>query len=268
MKKKALIPVLLFVPLLFMGNSPYPYYNEENYPIENIEISNIQYGEESQRGYFPFAIDVENKGDMYLSLNSLYFNFKSAYGDFYLNTPNYGDLVPPHQKMTVYGVSDNNTYQVEDLIINSGRNAYGYRVEGEAATYKKAALEYIGVDYVDDYNRNCYTYKVDVDGLSIDSDVYCSMLINYTSNDHQYAMYWSGASENNNFYISSYEEATSENISINNIYVLKGMNRRHSDWESIWLTIMVSVFIALGLGFLASLIVVPLVLFNKKPWRK
>lgn len=265
MKKKALIPVLLFTPLLFMANSPYPYYNDEPYDIENFEFSNLVYDNPNDYSQYPFSIDVENKGDLYLSLNSVYFSTSNYNSNFYIETPNSGCLVPPKTKMTLRGFADNQ-YELSDLTVNSGRNAYGYRVEVEPSTYK--SLTYVSsTSYSVNYDLICYEYTYKTTGLYLDDEYHCSLLVDYTINGHKAAQFMYG-SATNTFTIASYEEASEENITIDNIYVLKGLQRRHGDWESIWIVVMIGLAVILGLGFIASCVVVPLVLFLKRPWVK
>lgn len=269
MKKYHLIPILTLLPVLFMANSPYPYSNGDVY--EDFKCNAVSYASEKEDGYYKTQLTIENYGSQYLSLSSI--NLFDKAGEESDEATYLGDvseniywnwLLPPNTSMDVEAMSRRNDVTLENLTVKGFAFA-----PLETPTYK--SITYSNEEKADAYysDTSFYIYTFDVNGLRFSDEWYYTLIIDYEIGGVKYAQRQEGSTLG---YIrlnspTKLEDPQNE-LTVTGMSLVRGMNKRNRYSQSLWITIWIVVAIALFLGFLASLIVVPLVLFTKKPWRK
>lgn len=269
MKKYHLIPILTLLPVLFMANSPYPYSNGDVY--EDFKCNAVSYDSEKTDGYYKTQLTVENYGDLYLSLSSI--NLYDAVADQSEESSYLGDvneniywnwLLPPSCTMDVEAMSRRNDVTLENLNLKG----FAFAPE-ETPTYK--SIIYSDEEKCDFYysDASFYVYTFDINGLSFSDEWYYTLIIDYEIGGVKYAQRQEGSTLG---YIrlnspSKVNDPQNE-ITVTKLSLVRGINKRSRMTESIWITIWVVLAITLFIGFLVSLVVVPIVLFTKKPWKK
>ena len=103
MKKKALIPLLPIIPLLFMGNSPSPYPHSEHY--EELSLISVEYEDafvdDDGNHYYYAIMQISNDGDGFAEVDEIvYHNGENSVA---VDSGDYMKLVRPHSEMTVKG---------------------------------------------------------------------------------------------------------------------------------------------------------------------
>ena len=265
MKKIKYLPLLTLVPLLFMGNSPAPYSYETSYV--DFEVTNIVYGEKTEETYYDryaMTFTVNNYGEKYLEPEFIFENTKDKedYLAFMLRNANFGLLIPPHTSMSLEGYMKK--VNEEDLFVS------GYAFDmGKETTFDKASLVSVTPYYSSDYFSydDGYTYNYNIEGVKHSDQYYYSMIVEYEYNGISCATL---AYNLNEFSFSIYgeEKLKEEDIQIKSVRLLQGRDRYASFTNGMWIVIWVVIGVVLGIGFVASAIVVPIVLTSKKPWRK
>ena len=264
MRKTLFLPLLLISPLLFMGNSPAPYYTGENYSAENFEITNLEYQErENQNVWYSFTLEIYNKGDLYLQVDSLWFDVEDGNsGDFSIDTLRFNECIPPDTKVILRGYA-NREYSIDKI---KPSDAVGFKVPKQTMSFSSAKLVN-KVDAEQTYSgQTIYEYVYEIEGATFDDAYYNSMMVDYTIDGEHHATHEYSASKR--FSFASTKDVEESDITINKIYLIQGRFKRYNQYSGIWLTIMISTGVTLFVGFLVSCIVVPLTLFSRKPWLK
>ena len=265
MKKLKYLPILSFIPLLFMANSPSPY-QQETYGYVDFEVSNIVYGEKTPETYYDrYAItfDVNNYGDKYLNLELIFDTISGENIPLYFELRNfqYDSLIPPHTSLSLEGYLKK--VSVEDIMV-TGR-AYE---QGKPSTYKSVKLTSVTPYYSDYFTYDDgFTYDFEISGVEASDQYYYSMIVEYEYNNNHYALMAKDL-ESFSINIPGDTQLTESDIKITGINLWQGRDRYTDYTNEMWLVIWIVSIIILSIGFVASLIAVPIYLFTAKPWRK
>lgn len=256
MKKIRFLPFLLLTPLFLMGNSPYPYGQSEYY--EDFTISNLVFGEYvDYYAEYKCTFDVTNTGDKYIEISSIILKTNNKYASPYIeadmDSHYYDDCIGPNQTVTLKGYAKNTQYTLEDLTAQ----AYAY------ALYKKA--EYTSVSYVSkesyQYGSNSglvYYYNYKIEGLNVDREYYYSPLVEY-SVDGVTKWKMDRGPINSDFSIKSYEEYDETKITIDNVYLVKGIERRNREIRNTWIAVWIIIIIVFSILLFISPLAIPIV---------
>lgn len=260
MKKIGFLPLLSITPLLMGLNAVPPYSYPDAY--EDFEVSNFALGAKEDERY-PFSLELENKGEGYIQLNDFTFQEKKQESNYYYYIDSCGDLViaslflAPKQKTPASGRVDFEA-SYEDLIFRSRAfKTYSFKEAGEI---KNTALTTSKFD-----TKTYYEYHYEIVNLVEDEDYYYSYLVEFVYDDITYAV----QCYSETFYISFLKEIDPDkDVTFGRVVTIQGRERRNNNLSSIWITIWIVVGILFTLGFFVSVVVVPIVLSIRKPWRK
>lgn len=243
-----------------MANSPYPYVRDE--PYEDFLITNITYGEKCEDDYELYYVDfsIENTGDQYLTIRSIYCGKEQQ--DYYLIIDTgYSELLPPHTSNTFKGRA-----QKIDPPGITYKYGTAYAVDNKLATY--SGVTYITEnDISNGHEAIGKTYEFEINGLKTENDYYYTVIVDYELNGQKHATLTNNVK---GFSIDYYGEETPshEEFKVTGMHLLQGRNRVNAYTRSMWIVIWIVMGILFFMGFIASLIVVPIILFTKKPWNK
>lgn len=278
MKKTIFLPFLLMSPLLFIANSPAPYYADFTNVVysEDYQLSNLTYGAKETMGdleLYPFTLDVQNNSDFYLSYWSLDIQVETS--DPYVNgvqafkilTPYYDEeCIKPSETMTVMGYALEQ-YPLDQLYAGRG---YGYSSSGVSAEFNGFTLEGKTIDYPGNqyYKKTC-RYDIHLGRVSYEQEdgyVYAA-IYEYSLNGHTY--YHFERNMPNYFEIYSFEDANQ--IEIKSVSVIKEPYRTYNyggDLGTILkgfgIVCLILLGVLLGIGWIVSSIIV----LVKQPWRR
>ena len=258
MKKKALIPLLPIIPLLFMGNSPSPYPHSEHY--EELSLISVEYEEgfdvDADGNHYYYAImQISNDGDGFAEVDEIvYHNGENSVA---VDSGDYMKLVRPHSEMTVKGL----VHGMDTDFTNAHLTSRAY-TQYEEVFFDSIKFDnmYSSEDYID------YTFQVE--GLDIDENYYYSLICEYTVGSETYADITFNPYDTVTVRLNEVIDA--RDIEINHIYYLRGHQRGRYGFneDSLWTLVWMLTIFLLVLGFFVSSIVVPIVIVTKKPWRK
>ena len=253
MKKINLLPLLLISPLLFMANSPAPYAFETEY--EDFEVKDLLLNIEGTNDY-SYSLSLTNLGEGYLSISRFDIDYYFDYSKECSGILSSDLFLLPHETCSLKGHIDQEVKE-DDVTFH----AYAFKtfsfVEYKSVTYKEKEVR-----YGDDITYYCYSFEID--GYPRSDDFYYTYLMEFSYGETDFAI----NAHSSYFEIAFKEEVEPSNITFKRMVAIRGREKRNNYISSIWITVWVIVGIIFFLGFLASLIVVPLVILNKKPWRK
>lgn len=217
--KLKFIPFLLAVPLLFMGNAPYPYETEKTYKDFTVEVVSYTHDTSTHE----VVLDITNTGTGFLSLG----NLTAEIGDdnYRLEKPiinnvvaeSYGFYLPPNESETV----------VYDLRGNLGINFASASFAARAfSTYESVDMTNVEIEAVNtNVEADKTTYNFKVFGLSgFEKDYNYSGMTVINVKGHKLAAYstnWdSGKTE---FTITTYDTSIIEDdFAFAELYRIKG----------------------------------------------
>lgn len=253
MKKIDLLPLLLISPLLFMANSPAPYAYETEY--EDFEVTDLVLTKEGTNDY-SYYLSLTNLGEGYLSISRFDIDYYADYSKE-INDLFSSDLyLLPHETCSLKGHIDQEVKEDDVTFYAYAFKTYSF-VEYKSATYKEKEVRYRDED-------TYYCYSFEIDGYPRSDDFYYTYLIEFSFGETDFAI----NAHSSYFEIAFKEEVEPSNITFKRMVAIQGREKRNNYIASIWITVWVIVGILFFLGFLVSLIVVPILLFSKKPWRK
>lgn len=253
MKKINLLPLLLISPLLFMANSPAPYAYEGEY--EDFEVTDLVLNKEGTNDY-SYSLSLSNLGEGYLSLNRFDLDYYVDYSKECSGILSSDLYLLPHETCSLKGHIYEEVNEDDILFHAYAFKTYSF-VEYKNITYKEKEVR-----YGDDITYYCYSFEID--GYPSSDDFYYTYLVEFSFGEIDFAI----NARSSYFEIAFKEEIDPSNITFNRMVAIQGREKRNNYITSIWITVWVIVGIIFFLGFLASLIVVPLVVLSKKPWRK
>ena len=240
-----------------MGNSPYPYGQSDYY--EDFAVCNLVFEEyDNDLGYYPCTFDVNNTGDKYIEIESISIsatNGSNHYIETNIDYYYYDDCIGPNQTLNIKGYSRSNQLDINDL----RWSAFAYEMYAKA-TY--TSISYVSKDsYTEQYGsspRTRYTYRFKLEGLCIDREYYYSPLIEYKVDGvTKWKMDRSQISDD--IAITSYEEYDETKLSIENIYLVKGIERRSREIANTWIAVWVIIIIVFAILLFISPLAIPIV---------
>lgn len=277
MKRKALIPLLLMTPILFMGNSPAPYYADfyHDIPASQYQLSNLTYGAKETIGdleLYPFTLDIQNNSEYYLAYYHLDI-FPT--GDYYVEgvnafkilSPYYDeDCIKPNDTLTVFGYAID-TYSLDQLNV---RNGYGFSSNGVTASFENPILEDKFVSYnSSEYYKKTFRYDLRFDSITYEQqDGYSyALVIEYAINGHTHYYFTRDVGKYQSIY--SFEDA--EEIEIKSISAI-GEKIQSFGYggalEDILKSFGIVCLIFLGIIGVLGWVVSSIIVLVKQPWRR
>ncbi len=220
MKNKAtFIPFLLALPLLFMGNAPYPYETEKTYEDFTVEVVSYTHDTSTHE----VVLDISNTGTGFLSLG----NLTAKIGDdkYHLEKPTINNMVagsngfylPPNESETVVY----NLWGNQDINFASASFAAIAFSNYESVDMTNVEIEAVNTNVEAD--KTTYNFKVfGLSGFEKDYNYSGMTIINVKG--HKLAAYstnWdSGKAE---FTITTYDTSiTEDDFAFADLYKIKG----------------------------------------------
>lgn len=256
--KLKLLPLLGVLPFFLMANSVYPYGEPE--PYNKFEISDLTYGiyHDSIHAY-EVQLNVKNTGNYFLSFTNFYIAFDKPNKEFWRSTGLNGNCVCPGETEPLLCFARTNTVTLEDLSFDVSAYKVSEVAKYEKITYCRAeSFEEVGPGTI-------YQYYYDLKGLEYNSNYYNSLLVEYEIEGKKHAHFNDGSIYDGFFIETTYATTNpSEDITIKNIYLVRGINKSARDIEDMWTVVWVCTGIALGIGLFVSPAFIPLIIYGAK----
>ena len=265
MKKKLLIPLLIFAPLALMANSPAPWTPPQ--PYEDFEITIVDYTLESAPSNYKYTAQISNYGNQYLILNRLY----GDRDDYHIDHPSnvyYDQCLAPGDSGTYFGYCDGNYAEVDFEF-----HAYAVAPTSEVTPTKVSFREEKATD--DNYS----VYYLDIEGVSLpDNKHYYSSLFELTI-DGEKVCYYSTDTSNTHISFDNKKGLNPNNIKLNKMYLVQG--REKNNGYAFLSFLFGAFYLLVGFGgvsfavftiFVASMllfVIIPgVVILIVRPWKK
>lgn len=275
MNKKALMPVLVVFPLLFMANSAMHYYIK-TVSYTDYQINSITYGEIFEYRYKCEYV-IENTGQSFMDLTTfnphLKANEVTRYdGSIELCIPT-KMFLGPGQTITLNGYSAG-MYELEELEVDVKACKLGNEVSFGDCSYIEERKQRLR----DSTGTMMYGYCFNFENLSVQekNDYYYSIMVEYEYNGATY--YQLDYSGQETFLIYRLEdiENPADSIHIKKCFVTLGSQKSNFDFKGLFKvfgTILLYMFIVLVVGlslvaFVLAFFLVPIIILCKKPWCK
>ncbi len=260
--KTKYIPALLLCPFLFMG-AGYGNHPGYAYPLyyQDCQLTAISFEEADENGEYPFSVTIENTGERYITINSLFsLETRDQHFDFVddiaLTKENvqYNFCLPPHTTGTFKSLTPSkNVFTLEDCT----PYCYAFEIYTDVEV-EWTSISYLGKETVEggayyNYQANDYSYHCEEEDY-----FYFSKVVDVTIKGEHYAFFDDFASENISLGLID-DTLTSEDIVIENIKLIKGTDSGKRATEAFMKGLMwCGIAIFIGIVFLLTFGVFPI----------